>query len=99
VIAGQTGGDLGDGVLDGVPVVEALDEEWVVLDDGGDVVAAVVIAHVLVVHGGGAAASAVLVGLVHALVRLGRFAFEVFVGGWHVVSPYPPPGVYIYVAE
>ena len=92
VVAGQAGGDVGEGFLDGGAVVEAFDEEGVVLDDGGYVVGAVVVAHVLVVHGGGAAAGAVLVGFVHALVRLGWFAIEVCVGCWHVV---PLPGVYV----
>ena len=90
VVAGEAGGDVGESFLDGGPVVEALDEEWVVLEDGGDVVGAVVVAHVLVVHGGGATAGAVVV-VVHTLVRLGWFALEVFVvaGMWY------PPVVYV----
>jgi hypothetical protein len=95
VVACEASGDLGDGVLDGRVVVEALDEEWVVLDDGGDVVVAVVIAHVLVVHGGGAASGSVFLGMVHALVRLGRFAVEILVVGWHVRLPAPPGGIYL----
>ena len=69
VIAGETGGHVGDGLLNDGAVVEAGDEEWVVLEDGGDVVVAVVVAHDLVVHGGGAAAGSVLFGVVHAAVR------------------------------
>jgi hypothetical protein len=95
VVAGEAGGDLGDGVLDGGVVVEALEEEWVVLDDGGDVVVAVVVAHVLVVHGGGSAADAGFLGVMHALVGLGRFALEVFVGCGHVVSLPPGGGIYL----
>jgi hypothetical protein len=66
VIAGEAGGYVGDGLLDDGAVVEAGDEEGVVLQDGGDVVVAVVVAHDLVVHGGGAAAGSVLFGVVHA---------------------------------
>ena len=91
VVAGQAGGYVCQGLLDGGLVVEALDQEWVVLDDGGDVVGTVVIAHVLVVHGTGSATGSVLVGVVHALVRFRWFAVEVFVGGWHWV----PPGGYM----
>ena len=88
-VAGQARGDGQQGALDVVAGVEAVDEERIVLDDGHDDVVAVDVAHVLVLHGGGAAADAGLVGGVHALVRLGRLAHEVFVGGWHGV---PPPG-------
>ena len=91
MVAGEAGGYVGEGFADGGVVVESLDEEGIVLDDGGDVVGAVVVAHVLVVHGGGAAAGSILLGGVHALVRFGWFAVEVFVGGWHVI----PPGVYL----
>ena len=80
-VAGEAGGDVGEGLLDGVVVGERGDLEGIVFDDGGDVVGAVVVAHVLVVHGGGAAAGAVLFGGVHALVRAGWFAGEVCVGG------------------
>ena len=92
MIAGEAGGDIGEGLLDGGLVVEALDEERVVLNDGGDVVGTVVVAHVLVVHGGGPAAGAVLLRGVYALVWFGWFAVEVFVGRCHAV---PPPGVYV----
>jgi hypothetical protein len=91
VVAGEAGGEFGEGVLDAVAVGEGFDEEGVVLDDGGDVVAAVVEAHVLVVHGGGSAAAAVGLALVHALVGLGGFAGEIGVGGWHGRAPVPPP--------
>ena len=79
VVAGQAVGDVAVGFLDGRVGVEILDEEHVVLDDGGDLVGAMRVAHVLVVHGHGAAAGSVLLVVVHALVRLGRFALEVFV--------------------
>jgi hypothetical protein len=59
-VAGEACGDVGEGFLEGGAMVEVLDEEGFVLDDGGDVLAAVVVAHVVVVHGGGAAAGAVL---------------------------------------
>jgi hypothetical protein len=92
VIAGEAGGDVGESTLDCVVVVEGGDEEGIVLDDGRDVVGAVVVAHVLVVHGGGAAADAGFLGVMHALVRFGRFAVEVFVGVGHgVVLSVPPP--------
>ena len=90
-VAGEAGGDLSEGFLEGGAIVEVLDEEGLVLDDGGDVLTTVVMAHVLVVHGGGAAAGTVLLRLVHALVRFGWFADEVFVRCGHVV----PPRVYI----
>ena len=93
MIAGESGGDVGEGLLDRGLIVEALEEERVVLDDGGDVVGTVVVAHVLVVHGGGAAAGAVLLGGVHALVWFGWFAVEVCVGRWHWGTP--PRGVYV----
>jgi hypothetical protein len=86
-VAGQAGGDAEQGALDVVAGVEAIDEERIVLDDGHDDVVAVDVAHVLVLHGGGAAADAGLVGGVHALVRLGRLAHEVFIAGWHGVPP------------
>ena len=76
VVAGEAGGDQADGVLDGGAVVEVIEQEGVVLDDGGDVVGTVLVAHELVVHGGVAATGAVLFGFVHALVGLGRFAIE-----------------------
>jgi hypothetical protein len=49
-VAGQAGGDVGDGFLERGAVVEVLDEEWIVLDDGWNVVVAVLIADVFVVH-------------------------------------------------
>ncbi len=79
VIAGEAMSDVAVGFLDGSVRVEVLDEEHVVLDDGGDLVGTVGVTHVLVVHGHGAAAGSVLLVVVHALVRLGRFALEVFV--------------------
>jgi len=82
-VAGEAGGDVAEGALDGVSGVEVFDEEGVVFDDGADVVGAVVVAEELVVHGGGAAAGSVLFGVVHALVRFGWLAVEVFVGVGH----------------
>jgi hypothetical protein len=79
VVAGETGGGVGEGFLDGGAVVEVDDLEGVVLDDGGDLVVAVLVAHVLVVHGDGAAADAVLFGVVHALATAGWFALVVSV--------------------
>jgi hypothetical protein len=87
VVAGEAGGDQADGVLDGGAVVEVIEQEGVVLDDGGDVVGTVLVAHELVVHGGVAATGAVLFGFVHALVGLGRFAIEVFEGCCHGGTP------------
>jgi hypothetical protein len=81
VIGGEAGGNLGEGVLDGGAVVEAGEFVGVVLDDGGDVLVAVVEAHDFVVHGASAATLAVLVGVVHALVRHGGFAAEFLVDG------------------
>jgi hypothetical protein len=98
VVTSETGGDLGDGVLDRGTVVEAFDEERVVLEDRGNVVGAVLVAHVLVVHGGGTAAGSIFLGVVHALVRLGWLSLEVFVGCGHG-SPLPPRGGICYVAE
>ena len=83
VVAGEAGGDLAEGALDGFAGVEVLEQEGIVLDDGGDVVGAVVEAHDLVVHGGGAAAGPVLFGDMHALVGFGGFAAEVVVGVGH----------------
>jgi len=96
VITGEAGSDLEECVPDVFGRVETLDKEGLVLDDRRDGIVAVAIAHEVVVHGVGAAASAVLVGEMHALVRLGWFASEVFVGLVHVV---PPGGVVFYVAE
>jgi len=93
-VAGETGRNLGDGVLDGGAVVEALDEEWVVLDDGGNVVVVVGVAHVLVVHGGAPTAGAIFLGIVHALVGFGRLSVEVLEGCGHDFSS-TPPGRYL----
>jgi hypothetical protein len=60
VVAGEAGGGVGQGFLDGGAVVEVEDLEGVVLEDGGNVVGAVLEAHHLVVHGDGAAADALL---------------------------------------
>jgi len=79
-VAGEACGDVGEGFLDGGAVVEALDEEGIVLDDSGDGVGAVLVAHVLVLHGEGVAAGATLLREVHALVRFGWLAREVVVG-------------------
>jgi hypothetical protein len=86
VVAGEAGGDIAEGLLDGFVGVERVDEEHVVLDHGGDVVGAVGVAHVIVLHGHGAAAGAVVFRLVHALVRAGWFALEILVGVGHVFS-------------
>ena len=84
VVAGEAVGDVTVGLLDGGVRVEIFDEEHVVLDDGGDLVGTVGVTHVLVVHGHGMAAGAVLLVVVHALVRLGRLASEVFVVVGHI---------------
>jgi hypothetical protein len=88
VVAGEAGGDVAEGLLDGFVGVEAVDEEHVVLDHGDDVVGAVGVAHVVVLHGHGhgAAAGAVLFRLVHALVGAGWFALEILVGVGHDFS-------------
>ena len=86
-VAGQAGGDVGEGVLDFGAGVEALDEEGIVLDDGRNRVRAVAEAHEVVVHGEGAAAGAVLVGVVHALVRPGWLAREVWIAVVHGGTP------------
>jgi hypothetical protein len=83
VIAGEAGGELAEGALDGGAVVEVLEQEGVVFEHREDGVGTVVVAHQLAVHGDGAAAGAVLVGKVHALVGPGGFAVEVFVGFGH----------------
>jgi hypothetical protein len=88
VVAGEAGGDVADGLLDGVAAGKVFDEEWIVFKDGGDVVGAVLVAHELVVHGAAAAAGAVLLGKVHALVGFGRLAAEVGVGYGHWVPPW-----------
>jgi hypothetical protein len=85
VIAGEAGGDLGDGVLDGGAVVEAGELERVVLQDGGEVFDAVLEAHDFVVHGAAAAAISGFFAMVHALVRDGGFAAVFLVDG-HLVS-------------
>jgi len=77
LVAGEAGGDVADGFLDGVAVGEVLDEEGVVFEDGADVFGAVLVAHEFVVHGAVAAAVAVVVGAVQALVSFGRLAEEV----------------------
>jgi hypothetical protein len=86
VVAGEAGGDVQKDLLDGGVGVEIVDEEHVVLDHGGDVVGAVGVAHVVVLHGHGAAAGAVVLGLVHALVRFGWFALEILVAVGHDFS-------------
>jgi hypothetical protein len=90
LVAGEAGGDLEVGLLDVVAGVEAFEQVRVVGDDGGDVLLAVLVAHELVVHGGVAAAVALaLLEFMHALMRLGWFAPEVFVS---IVHGYTPPG-------
>jgi len=87
-VAGETGGDVGDGDLDGFAGVEGGEFEGLVLDDGRDGFVAVLIAHVFVVHGEGAAAEAGFVEGVHALVGPGRLPPEVRnVGLGHGVPP------------
>ena len=83
MVAGEAGGDVAEGLLDGGMGVDVFDQEHVVLNDGEDLVGTVGVAHVLVVHGHGAAAGAVLFREVHALVRFGWFALEVRVSIWH----------------
>jgi hypothetical protein len=85
-VGGEAGGDIGVGALDCVAVVEVLDEEWIVLDDGGSVAGAVDVAVKVVEHRVRAAAFAGLLGVVRALVRFGRFAIEVL-----VAAHSPPP--------
>jgi hypothetical protein len=87
-VAGELAGDLSEGALDVVAGVEGFEQEGLVFDDGEDGVGAVVVAHVLAVHGDGAATSAVLVGVVHALVGFGGFAAEVGVGVGHGVRAF-----------
>jgi hypothetical protein len=98
-VAGETAGDLGDGLLEVVAGGEVVEEEGLVLDDGGDVVGAVVEAHVVVVHGGASAAPAVLFVVVEALVRTGWVAALVLVGAGHGFSLYPPPGGISHVGD
>ena len=86
MVAGEAGGDVAKGLLDGGVGVEIFDEEHVVLDHGGDVVGAVGVAHVIVLHGHGAAAGAVVFRLVHALVRFGWFSLEILVDVGHDFS-------------
>jgi hypothetical protein len=93
VVAGETGGGVGESALDGGAVVQVGDVEGIVLEDGGDVVGTVLETHDLVVHGGGAAADAVFFRVLHALALAGRFALVVLVDR-HVAS-YPPRGGYI----
>jgi hypothetical protein len=83
-VAGEQGGEVGEGVLDGIAVVEVRDGERLVFYDGRDDGVAVGEAHEVVVHGSGAASAAVLVVVVHALVRDGWFSAEVgvVVGHW-----------------
>ena len=73
-VAGQAGGDVGKRFLERGAVVEVLDEEGIVLDDGRNVVVAMLVADVLVVHGELAALDAVVEML--AAVRLRRLALE-----------------------
>jgi len=76
-VAGETGGDVGDGDLDGFAGVERGEFERLIFNDGRDGFIAVLVAHEFVVHGEGAAAEPGLVEGVHALVGPGRLPPEV----------------------
>ena len=89
-IGGEQGGEVSQGLLDGVAGECGGDVEGLVFVDGRDGVDAVGEAHVIVVHGLGAAAASVLVVVVHALVGDGGLAAEVGVVGGHGGAP---PGV------
>jgi hypothetical protein len=87
-VGGEQGGEVAEGLLDGVAGEGGGDLEGLVFDDRRDDFVAMGVAHVVVVHGGGAAAAAVLEVVVLALVRHGWLADEVGVGVVHgVVSP------------
>ena len=85
-VAGETGGDSCERRLDRGAVVEVLDIEGFVFDDGWDGFVAVAEAHEFVVHGVGSAAAAFVVD-VHALVSDGRLAEEVIECLSHGVPP------------
>ena len=89
-VGGEQGGEFSEGVLDGRAGEAGGDLEGLVFDDGWDVVGAVGVAHEVVVHGSGAASAAVLVVVVHALVRDGWFSAEVGVVVGHGLCA--PPG-------
>jgi hypothetical protein len=76
-VAGETGGDVGDGDLDGFAGVERGEFERLIFNDGRDGFIAVLVAHEFVVHGEGAAAEAGLIKGMHALVGPGWLPPEV----------------------
>jgi hypothetical protein len=75
LVAGQLEEDVADRFLDGGAVLDAVQQERIVGEDGRHVFDRVVVAGVLVVHGERAAAFAFAVGP-DALVRLGRLFAE-----------------------
>ena len=75
VVAGEAGGDVGERFLERCAVVEMLDEEGSVLDDGRNIVVAVLVADVMVVHRELAALNSIFVDPGTA-VRHGRLAPE-----------------------
>ena len=83
-VGGEAGENVADGDLDGGAVLNAVEGEGLVGEDGGHVFGPVVVAGVLVAHGVGAAAVAVGVD-VDALVGLGWVLTEFGIEGHGLV--------------